>query len=134
MTIACLCCLPPVMNGHIKRNDSIKTKDDFLCKFNPCLKQVSLLYKITNCPTMARFLTRSVHYLYSLRCSWIINMLFIGWEVSIGKNCAQSLKCCQRQYTRQTQDTQFGPTRLVKNIFIFFLKLTKYLPEEHEFI
>ena len=37
------------MNGQ---NDSIKTKDDFLCKFNPCLKQVSLLYKITNRPTV----------------------------------------------------------------------------------
>ena len=62
-------------------------------------------------------------------------MLFIGREVSVGENCAQSLKCCQRQYTRQRHKTHNSDQpRLVKNIFIFFLKLTKYLPEEHEFI
>ena len=32
VTTASLCCLPPVMNGHIKRNHSFKTKNEFLSK------------------------------------------------------------------------------------------------------
>ena len=48
-------------------------------------------------------------------------MLFIGWEVRIGRNCARGLEAEGGTQTKGTVSPNTDRPRPVNNIFIFFL-------------
>ena len=52
-------------------------------------------------------------------------MLFIGWEVRIGKNCARGLEYGPRPQAEGTVFPYTNRPKPVNNIFIFFLFVTE---------